>query len=92
MNEERIFTGSLSGVLSLAAFLLVAAIRAYRIFISPLIGSNCRFDPTCSAYAILAIERHGPARGVLLAGWRLLKCHPFNPGGVDPVQEPSRSP
>jgi hypothetical protein len=87
LNEERKLTGSLSGVSSLTARLLVAAIRLYRGLISPMIGSNCRFNPSCSAYAIEAIERHGAARGAMLAGWRVMRCHPFHPGGSDPVPE-----
>ncbi len=57
----------------------------YRAFISPLLGPACRFYPTCSVYAQDAIERHGIVRGLLMSGRRLLKCHPFHPGGVDLV-------
>jgi len=64
---------------------LIFFIRLYRIGISPLLGPNCRFTPTCSAYAIEAIEK----KGVLKGGWmtvkRICKCHPFHPGGDDPV-------
>jgi putative membrane protein insertion efficiency factor len=65
--------------------LLVAMIRAYSFAISPLLGPHCRFHPTCSAYALEAIEHHGALRGSLLAMRRICRCHPFHPGGADPV-------
>lgn len=61
------------------------AIRFYRRFISPLKGPTCRFVPTCSAYALEAVERHGAWRGAWLAVRRVLRCHPLHPGGYDPV-------
>jgi putative membrane protein insertion efficiency factor len=63
--------------------LLAALIRGYQIAISPLLGPRCRFYPSCSAYALDAIRVHGAARGTWLAVRRLLRCHPWNPGGVD---------
>ena len=66
-------------------FLLIAPLRFYRYAISPMLGRNCRFYPTCSEYAIVAVERHGALRGGLLAAKRVGRCHPFNPGGYDPV-------
>ncbi|UZQ54039.1 membrane protein insertion efficiency factor YidD [Trichothermofontia sichuanensis B231] len=66
-------------------FLLILPIRFYRTFISPLFPPVCRFQPTCSQYAIEAIERFGPIRGSWLALRRLLRCHPLHPGGYDPV-------
>ncbi|WBB96853.1 MULTISPECIES: membrane protein insertion efficiency factor YidD [unclassified Solwaraspora] len=68
--------------------LLTGAIVAYRRWISPALPARCRFHPSCSAYAQEAIARRGAPRGVLLAGWRLLRCHPFHPGGYDPVPMP----
>ncbi|GIO38976.1 MULTISPECIES: membrane protein insertion efficiency factor YidD [Paenibacillus] len=62
-----------------------APIRFYRKFISPLKPPTCRFYPTCSAYALEAIEVHGPLKGSYLAARRIAKCHPFHPGGLDPV-------
>lgn len=64
---------------------LIAVIKAYRYTLSPLTGPRCRFYPTCSAYALEAIERHGAWRGGQLAARRIARCHPFHPGGVDPV-------
>lgn len=65
---------------------LVGLIRLYQIMISPFLSPCCRFFPSCSDYAILAIERHGPFRGLLMAILRLLRCHPLHPGGYDPVR------
>ena len=64
----------------------VGMIRLYQIMISPFFNPCCRFFPTCSDYAILAIERHGPFRGLFMAILRLLRCHPLHPGGYDPVR------
>ncbi len=76
----------------LMAGALILVIKAYRIAISPLIGAHCRYQPTCSAYAIEALERHGPLRGSALAITRLLRCHPVKwlggGEGFDPVPEP----
>lgn len=65
-----------------------APIRFYRRFLSPLKPPMCRFEPTCSEYALRAIETHGVLRGTLLASWRLLRCQPFAKGGPDPVPPP----
>ena len=62
-------------------------IKAYQWMISPFLGPRCRFYPTCSHYAIEAIDRHGAWRGTRLAMKRLVKCHPFHEGGLDPVPE-----
>jgi len=64
---------------------LLVLLRAYQIGVSPLIGPSCRFHPSCSEYAIQAIRRHGVGRGLRLSAFRLLRCHPFHPGGFDPV-------
>jgi len=66
------------------AFLLWL-IRAYKRFVSPMLPPACRFQPTCSEYAWQAVDRYGAAKGSWLAVKRLLRCHPFNPGGYDPV-------
>jgi putative membrane protein insertion efficiency factor len=70
--------------------ILLALIKAYRYALSPLLGPRCRFYPTCSAYAAEAVEKHGAVRGSWLAVKRISKCHPWHPGGVDPVP-PARS-
>ena len=64
---------------------LVSLLALYKRFVSPLLPPACRFTPTCSVYAKEAIARHGVRRGALLAAGRLLRCHPFHPGGDDPV-------
>jgi uncharacterized protein len=65
--------------------LLLFPIRVYQRLISPLLPPVCRFHPSCSAYAAEAIGTHGPVRGLLLGAWRICRCHPFHPGGYDPV-------
>jgi hypothetical protein len=65
--------------------IVVALIRGYQRFISPLLASNCRFHPTCSQYTLEAVERYGAAKGLWLGAKRIGRCHPFNPGGYDPV-------
>jgi putative membrane protein insertion efficiency factor len=72
------------------ARVLSAPIVAYRRYVSPALPARCRFHPTCSAYAEEALARHGALRGTGLAIWRLLRCHPFHPGGYDPVPDPIR--
>jgi putative membrane protein insertion efficiency factor len=64
---------------------LIALVRLYKRLVSPLLPAACRFYPTCSAYAEEALRRHGALKGAVLAVRRLLRCHPFNPGGIDPV-------
>ncbi|ABG53660.1 MAG: membrane protein insertion efficiency factor YidD [Trichodesmium sp. St16_bin4-tuft] len=65
--------------------LLVRLIKGYKIFISPILPPSCRFQPTCSEYAMEAIERFGIFKGTAMAVMRILRCHPFHPGGYDPV-------
>jgi len=66
--------------------IFVIFIRLYQLFISPLFPPSCRFLPTCSEYAVTAIKRYGPLKGGMLSLQRILRCHPFNPGGYDPVK------
>jgi putative membrane protein insertion efficiency factor len=68
-----------------AAALLTAPIRLYQRFISPLLPRRCKYEPTCSAYAVDAVRSFGALRGSVLAIWRLLRCNPFSDGGHDPV-------
>ncbi|MCP5278478.1 MAG: membrane protein insertion efficiency factor YidD [Thiobacillus sp.] len=68
--------------------LLIALIRLYQLALSPFIGNQCRFTPTCSQYAREAVERHGALRGSWMAIRRVSRCHPFHPGGHDPVPPP----
>nr|WP_319396661.1 membrane protein insertion efficiency factor YidD [uncultured Desulfobacter sp.] len=65
--------------------LLSILIRFYQIFISPLLGAHCRYEPSCSHYALEAIQKYGSIKGSVLAIKRILRCHPFRPGGYDPV-------
>ncbi len=65
--------------------IIIKLIKGYQYLVSPLLGSNCRFTPTCSTYAIEAINRFGVVKGSWLASKRILKCHPLNAGGDDPV-------
>jgi putative membrane protein insertion efficiency factor len=67
--------------------ILIGFIRAYQLILSPWLGPRCRFYPSCSCYAHAAIEKHGALRGGWLALRRLLRCHPFNEGGYDPVPD-----
>ena len=70
--------------MTLATRLAVGSVRAYQALVSPFLPSACRFTPTCSEYARLALVEHGVLRGGALAVWRLARCHPFHPGGYDP--------
>ncbi|MDP9393389.1 MAG: membrane protein insertion efficiency factor YidD [Actinomycetota bacterium] len=74
-------------------YLLIGLVRAYQLFVSPLLGPRCRFYPSCSRYAIGALATHGASRGSWLTLRRLLRCHPWNPGGVDlvPPAQPTMS-
>jgi uncharacterized protein len=67
--------------------LLVLLVHAYRTTLGPLLGGGCRFTPSCSSYAIEALERHGPVRGIRISLGRILRCHPFHAAGYDPVPE-----
>jgi putative membrane protein insertion efficiency factor len=75
----------------LVQVVFVAAIKAYRLVLSPWLGGSCRFVPSCSSYALEAIERHGPCRGGWLALRRLARCRPGGGSGYDPVPEPEKS-
>lgn len=68
-------------------WLAVLPIRVYQLLISPLVGQRCKYYPSCSEYAAQAIGRFGILRGLVLAGWRLLRCNPWSHGGFDPVED-----
>jgi putative membrane protein insertion efficiency factor len=65
----------------------ILPIRVYQLLVSPLIGQRCRYYPSCSNYAVQAVRRFGILRGLVLAGWRLLRCNPWSGGGFDPVDD-----
>lgn len=67
--------------------LLILCIRGYQKYLSPLKSNHCKYTPTCSQYAIEALEKHGLIKGIMLAVWRILRCNPFSKGGYDPVPE-----
>lgn len=73
------------------AHLLALPVRAYRLILSPWLGNSCRFQPTCSAYALEALEKHGAIKGGWLAFWRILRCNPWGGCGHDPVP-PAKTP
>jgi putative membrane protein insertion efficiency factor len=70
----------------------IGLLRIYRYFLSPLLGPRCRFMPSCSEYAMQALHTHGAVRGGWLSARRLCKCHPWHPGGFDPVPDPTGRP
>jgi putative membrane protein insertion efficiency factor len=70
---------------------MIAIIRLYRATLSGWLGGQCRFAPTCSHYAEIAIRKHGATKGLALAAWRVARCNPYGRGGIDPVPEPRRS-
>jgi putative membrane protein insertion efficiency factor len=72
--------------------LLLLLLRGYQLGISPFLGQNCRFYPSCSRYAVQAIQQYGAWKGSALTARRLCKCHPWHPGGSDPVPEKMREP
>lgn len=75
------------GILRLPRMAVAGLIKIYQKLVSPNLGPNCRFQPTCSSYALEAVQRHGVVRGLGLAAKRIGKCHPLHPGGYDPVPD-----
>ena len=69
----------------IARAVVLAPVRAYQRYVSPALPRRCKYHPTCSAYAVQAVESYGILRGAVLAAWRLLRCNPFSHGGYDPV-------
>jgi putative membrane protein insertion efficiency factor len=70
---------------SIFAKLLIVLVKGYQYALSPLLGSNCRYHPTCSSYTIEAIKLHGAGKGFLMGAWRIVRCNPFSKGGYEPV-------
>ncbi len=70
--------------LDLPAGMLIFMVRCYQVVLSPFFGRQCRFYPTCSNYFLGAVKKYGPWKGSLKGLWRICRCHPFNPGGIDP--------
>ena len=75
------------GVARVLRAIVTAPIRLYQLVISPALPRRCKYEPTCSRYAVQAIGRYGILRGLVLAGWRLLRCNPWSHGGFDPVED-----
>jgi uncharacterized protein len=73
--------------MSVARQLATAPIRLYSRFVSPALPRRCKYEPTCSGYAVQAVQEYGILRGLVLAGWRLLRCNPWSHGGYDPIQD-----
>ncbi|MEE4187198.1 MAG: membrane protein insertion efficiency factor YidD [Roseobacter sp.] len=76
--------------MTLLARFIALPVRAYRLLFSPWVGFNCRYQPTCSQYALDALEKHGGLRGSWLAACRICRCHPWGKSGYDPVPEPDQ--
>lgn len=74
-------------VVALPQRMLVGLVLGYRFLLKPWLGNACRFEPTCSAYTLEALRRHGALHGAALGGWRLARCHPWCDGGIDPVPQ-----
>ena len=72
------------GFCAIVGWAMIGMVRLYQILLSPLLGKNCRFTPTCSSYFIGAVKKYGPFKGALRGAWRIARCQPFNPGGYDP--------
>lgn len=85
MRSEGFWTRSLNLIKRILSWPLIALVRFYQICLSPLKPPCCRFTPTCSQYAIEALRKHGPIKGLLLAIWRILRCNPWGGSGYDPV-------
>ncbi|MGA8515906.1 MAG: membrane protein insertion efficiency factor YidD [Burkholderiaceae bacterium] len=84
--------GYFSALLRLPQSLLIGVVRGYRLLLSPSLGSSCRFTPSCSVYALAALQQHGAAGGSYLAAARIARCHPWCDGGVDDVPTQLRAP
>ena len=82
--DRPIAASVLAWLRQLPALVLIGAVRCYQLLVSPLLGRNCRFYPSCSSYFIGAVRKHGSVKGTLRGLWRICRCNPWNPGGYDP--------
>lgn len=73
-----------TALVKIPGWILIGLVRLYQIFLSPLLGQNCRFQPSCSSYFIQAVQKYGAISGSFRGICRILRCHPFHPGGYDP--------
>jgi putative membrane protein insertion efficiency factor len=85
--NQTLFTTLQRTISKLITWPLILLVRVYQLVVSPFLGQNCRFHPTCSSYTITALQRYGCVKGLWLSARRIVKCHPLHPGGVDPVPE-----
>lgn len=85
MSAARMLRRAAGRVARLPQKFLVGLVKGYRLLLSPSLGSSCRFEPTCSAYSLQALQQHGAAKGSYLTLYRLVRCHPWCNGGYDPV-------
>jgi putative membrane protein insertion efficiency factor len=85
MKRDPLRTARWHHVIDAPRWLLITLVRAYQLLLSPLLPPACRYMPSCSQYAVEALQRHGAVRGSWLAAKRICRCHPFRPGGYDPV-------
>jgi len=88
VKREKRLGKALNTVNDLAVDAAAVVIKAYQFLISPILPRSCRFYPTCSEYVLEALRAHGFAKGLALGTWRVARCHPFHPGGYDPVPPP----
>ena len=84
VSDRAFVVRVLHGIVMIPSMLLIGFVRLYQIFLSPLFGGQCRFDPSCSAYFIQAVRKYGAISGSARGVWRILRCHPYHPGGYDP--------
>jgi hypothetical protein len=84
----RVLRVVVTHVVRLPRYLLIGLFRVWQLLVSPTYGQTCRFYPSCSAYGVEAVRTHGAVKGLALTVWRILRCNPWNRGGVDPVPHP----
>lgn len=82
--QPRLIKRIVRQLILIPSYFLIFGVRLYQIFLSPIFGNQCRFQPSCSHYFIQAVRKYGAIRGSLRGVWRILRCHPYHPGGYDP--------